>query len=75
VERLIAQYGANVWIMLIIGARHLRQILASYAAYCNQTRTHLALQKDAPLRRLALRSGHIVAIPILFGLHHQYVRM
>src|SRR6266404_8434075 len=54
---------------------HLRRILASYAAYYNQTRTHLALQKDAPLHRVVQRSGVIVAIPILAGLHHQYVRI
>jgi cyanate lyase len=35
----------------------------------------LALQKDAPLRRTVQRSGAIVAIPILAGLHHQYVRI
>jgi hypothetical protein len=56
-------------------ASHLRRVLASYAAYYNQTRTHLALQKDAPLRRAVQRSGAIVAIPILAGLHHQYVRI
>ena len=37
--------------------------------------THLALQKDAPLHRAVQRSGVIVAIPILAGLHHQYVRI
>jgi transposase InsO family protein len=34
--------------MLIFGESHLQQVLASYAAYYNQTRTHLAFQKDAP---------------------------
>ena len=61
--------------VLIIGTRHLRHVVALYAAYYNQARTHLALQKDAPLRRAVHRSGRIVAIPILSGLHHQYVRM
>ena len=61
--------------VLIIGARHLRQVLAWYAAYYNQTRTHLALQKDAPLYRVVQPSGRIVAIPVLSELHHQYVRM
>jgi transposase InsO family protein len=61
--------------MLIFGESHLRRILASYAAYYNQARTHLALQKDAPLHRAVQRSGVIVAIPILAGLHHQYVRI
>src|SRR5262249_6848399 len=63
--------------VLIFGDAHLRQILSSYAAYYNQVRTHLALgawQRRA--RRSAVqRSGAIVAIPILSGLHHHYVRI
>jgi transposase InsO family protein len=61
--------------MVIFGEAHLRRVLSAYAAYYNQARTHLALQKDAPLRRAVQRSGAIVAIPILAGLHHQYVRI
>ena len=61
--------------MLIFGESHLRRVLASYMAYYNQARTHLALQKDAPLHRAVQRSGVIVAIPILAGLHHQYARI
>ena len=57
--------------MLIVGESHLRRVLASYAAYYNQARTHLALGKDAPLGQAIQRSGVIVAIPILSGLHHQ----
>src|SRR5258705_8519539 len=37
--------------MLIFGEAHLRQTLSSYAAYYNKVRTHLALDKDAPLGR------------------------
>jgi transposase InsO family protein len=61
--------------MVIFSEAHLRRILFAYATYYNQARTHLALQKDAPLHRTAQRSGAIVAIPILAGLHHQYVRI
>ena len=61
--------------MAIFGEAHLRRILSAYAAYYNQARTHLALQKDAPLHRAVRRSGTIVAMPILAGLHHQYVRI
>jgi hypothetical protein len=61
--------------VLITGIRHLQRVLASYADYYNQARTHLALQKDAPLRRAVQRYGQIVTVPILSGLHHQYVRM
>ena len=61
--------------VLIFGEAHLRRILSAYAAYYNQVRTHLALQKDAPFHRAVQRSGAILAIPILAGLHHQYVRI
>ena len=53
--------------VIILSEMHLRRILSAYAAYYNQARTHLALQKDAPLHRAVQRSGAIVAIPILAG--------
>jgi transposase InsO family protein len=75
-ERLIGTVRRECldW-MLVFGETHLRQILSAYAAYYNQVRTHLALDKDAPLGRVVQRSGAIIAIPILSGLHHQYVRI
>ena len=76
VERLIGNLRRECLDrILILGELHLRRVLASYAAYYNRTRTHLALQKDAPLHRAIQRSGVIIAIPILAGLHHQYVRI
>ena len=60
---------------MIFGEAHLRRILSAYAAYYNRARPHLALQKDAPLRRAVQRLGSIVAISVLAGLHHQYVRI
>ena len=60
--------------VLIFGERHLRQVLKSYSRYYNETRTHLGLDKDTPLPRLAQRSGAIVSVPILAGLHHSYAR-
>ena len=59
--------------MVIFSEPHLRRILSAYMAYYNQTRPHLALHKDAPLGRAVQRFGRIVAIPVLAGLHHQYV--
>jgi transposase InsO family protein len=61
--------------MLIFGEAHLRRVLAEYAAYYNEVRTHLALSKNTPMGRSVQRSGNIVAIPILSGLHHHYVRI
>jgi transposase InsO family protein len=43
--------------------------------YYNETRMHLGLRKDAPLGRAVQRSGTIVPIPILSGLHHRYARI
>src|SRR5215470_4588445 len=61
--------------MLIFGEAHLRQILSTYATYYNEVRPHRSLGKDAPSGRTAQRVGNIVAIPILSGLHHHYVRI
>jgi len=56
--------------VLIVGEWHLRRMLASYSSYYNESRTHLALEKDAPLRRAIQRCGAIITTPILSGLHH-----
>ena len=61
--------------VVIFSETHLRRTLSAHAAYYNKALTHLALQKDAPSHRAVQRSGAIVAIPILAGLHHQYVRI
>jgi transposase InsO family protein len=61
--------------VLVFGEVHLRRILRAYAAYYNEVRTHLALGKNAPFGRAIQRSGNIIAIPILSGLHHYYVRI
>ena len=61
--------------MVIFGEAHLRRILSAYAAYYNRARTHLALQKDAPLHRAVQRYGTITAAPVLSGLHHRYARI
>jgi hypothetical protein len=45
------------------------------STYYNDVRTHVSLGKDAPCRRSIERCGHIVAYPILGGLHHQYARI
>ena len=61
--------------VLIFSEAHLRRILALYASYYNRSRTHLSLRKDAPIGRAVQRSGSIASIPILSGLHRQYVRI
>ena len=62
--------------MIVFNERHLRRILRAYFAYYNETRTHLALSKDAPFPRATSppSDGAIVAIPQVGGLHHRYER-
>jgi transposase InsO family protein len=61
--------------VVVFSERHLRHILLSYMSYHNEIRTHLSLEKDAPVSRAVDRAGHILCRPILGGLHHQYVRI
>ena len=61
--------------MVIISEAHLRRTLQAYASYYNDLRTHRSLDKDAPLSRPVQRIGRITSLPLLGGLHHQYVRI
>jgi hypothetical protein len=45
------------------------------SSYYNQSRTHLSLNKDSPVRRPIHAVGYIEAKPILGGIHHCYVRI
>jgi transposase InsO family protein len=63
--------------IVIFNERHLRRVLSSYVDYYQRTRTHLSLDKDCPnLRPIQPpRSGRVVAIPKVAGLHHRYERL
>ena len=61
--------------VVILGEAHLRRVLANYAAYYNELRTHRSLTKDTPLHRIVERLGTVTSRPILGGLHHQYCRI
>ena len=76
VERLIGSIRRESLDHLIVFSEaHLRAVLKAYASYYNEVRTHLSLDKDAPDFRGTQKIGRIAAIPILGGLHHQYVRV
>src|SRR5438876_10998688 len=62
--------------VVVMGERHLREILSKYVDYYNGTRTHLSLAKDAPEPRgVQVRSeGRVVEVRRVGGLHHQYLR-
>lgn len=56
--------------LIILNAAGLRRVLSRYVEYYTTSRTHLALDKDAPLPRpVSPASGQIVAIPQVGGLH------
>ena len=75
-ERLIGSIRREcVDYIIVLGERHLRHVLLSYMKYYNEVRTHLSLEKDAPVSRAVERAGHILCRPVLGGLHHQYVRI
>jgi len=54
----------------------LRRILKDYFEYYERCRTHLSLEKDAPVSRpVELPSlGQVIEIPKVGGLHHLYTR-
>ena len=61
--------------VIVLNEAHLRRILRAYLAYYHRTRTHLALNKDAPDARPASSAfGTVVATPEVGGLHHRYDR-
>src|SRR5450759_1384328 len=76
VERLIGSIRRECLDhMIVFGEAHLCRILGAYAAYYNELRTHLSLNKDTPLHRAIQRIGAITSQPVLGGLHHQYCRI
>ena len=76
VERLIGSIRRECLDhFVVLDEAHLRRILNQYASYYNRVRTHLALEKNAPDVRRPRKLGRIVALPILGGLHHQYLRV
>jgi transposase InsO family protein len=75
VERLIGSIRREcVDHVIVLGEVHLRRTLKSHARYYNETRTHLALGKDAPVSRPVQRTGVVRSLAILGGLHHHYAR-
>jgi len=77
VERLIGSIRRECLDhVLVLSERHLRRILTAYFAYYHRTRTHLALDKDAPHGRPieGPAAGRVVPLREVGGLHHRYVR-
>ena len=62
--------------VIVFSATGLLRLMHLYGAYYERSRTHLSLDKDAPIPRLTAppSEGHVVAIPQVGGLHHRYER-
>jgi hypothetical protein len=76
VERLIGSIRREcVDHIIVLGQAHLRRFLKSYARCYNETRTHLALDKDAPVSRPVERTGVVRSLATPGGLHHHVLRI
>lgn len=62
--------------VVVLDEKHLERLLASYFAYYGRTRTHLALEKDAPEGREVMgpELGEVIELAEVGGLHHRYER-
>jgi len=62
--------------VIVVGEQHPRRIVRKYLEYYHGSRTHLALDKDAPepRERESTDGGNVIALPMVGGLHHRYTR-
>jgi putative transposase len=77
VERVIGSLRRECLDHVIVwNEQSLRHHLQRYLAYYHEWRTHLSLDKDAPVPRAAQppACGTIVSFPHVGGLHHHYER-
>ena len=77
VERLIGSIRRECLDHVIVwNERSLRSHLQQYFAYYHEWRTHLSLDKDAPVPRATHppTGGTVVHVPHVGGLHHHYER-
>jgi putative transposase len=62
--------------VIVYNEASLYRQMKSFVEYYHETRTHLSLQKDAPMSRPVQPpdSGRVIALPQVGGLHHRYER-
>jgi transposase InsO family protein len=62
--------------VIVVHDSGLRRVLRSYFEYYASSRTHLSLEKDAPIPRAVQppELGRVVELPEVGGLHHRYER-
>jgi putative transposase len=62
--------------IIILNESSLKRILKTYFQYYEHSRTHLSLEKDAPVSRSVQlpELGRVIELPQVGGLHHRYER-
>ena len=62
--------------VVVFNEAGVHRLMTRYCAYYERSRTHLSLDKDAPIPRSVMPPGRgaIVAIPEVGDLHHRYER-
>jgi transposase InsO family protein len=60
--------------LIVLNAAHAERLLAQYVAWYNASRTHMALDGNAPWPRAREPTPveHVTATSVLGGLHHAY---
>ncbi len=62
--------------VIVLNETHLKRVLSSYFEYYHESRTHLSLDRNAPIAREVEppHRGEVISIPQVGGLHHLYRR-
>ena len=62
--------------VIVLNRKHLKRVLTSYFGYYHRSRTHLGLDKEAPIEREVQgpELGKVMEFPEVAGLHHHYER-
>ena len=68
--------ASHLLYVIVLNERHLLRILRLYFGYYHEARTHLSLDRNAPIEREVEPPcrGRVVAVPQVGGLHHRYRR-
>ncbi len=66
--------------MIVLNERHLHRVIKEYVTYFNTARPHQGLAGNTPIASIQSEGespphGHVVAFPVLGGLHHDYRRV
>jgi putative transposase len=78
VERLIGSLRRECLDhVILLSEERLRRVLTAHFDYYHTSRTHLSLDRKAPIEREveSPSKAQVVAVPQVGGLHHRYTRV